>query len=92
MARAVVARIDADPKCAGLERARATCRRWMAQGIAAAAEWARLLDTRPWEEIRRLLLDPSENGRRRRQNSPFCGILSPKERWAIYREFSDHDL
>jgi len=92
MARAVVAHIDADPRRGGLDRARATCRRWLAQGVAAAAEWARMLDAAPWEEIRRILLDPSEAGRALRQNSPFCGILSPRERWAIYREFAGHDL
>jgi hypothetical protein len=92
MARAVVAHIEADPRRAGLDRARTTCRRWLDRGITAAAEWTRLLDAKPWEEIRTLLLDPSEAGRARRQNSPFCGILSPKERWAIYREFAGHDL
>jgi hypothetical protein len=39
-----------------------------------------------WPEIRSVLLDESEEGKRLRQNSPFCGILTPVERWAIYRE------
>jgi hypothetical protein len=92
MARAVVAHIDADPQRTGLDRAKATCRHWLDRGISAAAEWACLLDARPWEEIRRLLLNPSETGRRMRQNSPFCSVLTPKERWAIYREYASHDL
>lgn len=92
LARAVVARIDADPRRAGLDRARTTCRRWLDRGVTAAAEWSRLLDAGPWEEVRRALLDPSDVGRALRQNSPFCGILTPKERWAIYREFAGHDL
>ena len=41
---------------------------------------------RPWAEIRSILLDDSEEGRRLRQNDPFCGVLTPAERWDIYRE------
>jgi hypothetical protein len=41
---------------------------------------------RSWPEIRTNLLDDSEEGRRLRQNDPFCGILTPVERWEIYRE------
>jgi len=33
-----------------------------------------------------ILLDESEEGTRLRQIDPFCGILTPKERWEIYRE------
>ena len=38
------------------------------------------------EHQRAVLLDESEEGQRLRQSSPFCGILTPRERWAIYRE------
>jgi len=85
MARTIVARIDADPARAGLLKARATCQRWHARKPAPAVnEWLRLLE-RPWEEIRGILLDESEEGCRLRQSDPFCGILTPQERWAIYR-------
>jgi hypothetical protein len=87
LAEAIVAAIDQDPSRAGLERTRATCRRWMLQTPSPAiAEWGRILE-REWEAIRPLLLDPGEEGRRLRQSSPFCGILSPRERGDIYRRF-----
>lgn len=85
MARRIVARIDADPERRGLAHAREVCRRWVAGGNRPAAEWQGILE-RPWEEVRRILLDDSEDSRRLRQNDPFCGILTPVERWDIYRE------
>jgi hypothetical protein len=88
MVRAIVAKIDADPERRGLEHARNVCRSWIEAGNRPAQEWAAIIE-RPWEEIRRILLDESDEGQRLRQSDPFCGILSPKERWAIYREFSE---
>ena len=57
----------------------------MERGNVPAMEWMEIL-RRPWSHIRAILLDDSENSRRLRQNDPFCGILTPKERWEIYRE------
>lgn len=91
MARAIVERIDADPHRRGLDQARAVCQRWAGHSSAPAVrEWMTVLQ-RPWPEIRRVLLDPSEEGRRLRQSDPFCGILNPRERWALYREFANHE-
>lgn len=85
MARAIVEKIDRDPTRAGLAKARATCKRWVNdRPRPALQEWLGLLD-QPWESIRELLLDPSEQGQRLRQSDPFCGILTPQERWEIYR-------
>ena len=85
LAQAVADAIDRDPSGIGLERARATCRRWYQETPSpAVAEWGRILELE-WEAIRPRLLDPGEEGRRLRQSSPFCGILSPRERWEIYR-------
>jgi hypothetical protein len=84
MARAIVDRIDRDPARAGLVRAKATCRRWFEQRpLPVFREWLLILE-RPWEEVRALLLDESELGQRLRQSDPFCGILTPRERWEIY--------
>ncbi len=80
----IVSRIDQDPERAGLLKARENCRRWPAS--AALQEWQAIL-TRPWEEIRKILLDPGAEGCRLRQSDPFVGILSPQERWAVYRSF-----
>lgn len=89
LARAVVAAIDRDPSRTGLERARRTCARWAAKvSSPAVAEWAGIL-AGGWEQVRSVLLDPGERGRRLRQSSPFCGVLVPRERWRIYRSFAD---
>jgi hypothetical protein len=83
MARRIAAKIDHDPD--GLEHAREVCARWVEQGNVPAKEWMAILQ-RPWPEIRSILLDDSDEGKRLRQNDPFCGILTPAERWEIYRE------
>ena len=90
MARRIVAKIDADPRREGLEHARRVCARWVERGNTPAIEWLEIL-RRPWPEIRAILLDDSEESRRLRQNDPFCGILTPSERWEIYRWAVDHD-
>jgi hypothetical protein len=85
MVRRIVAKIDADPYRRGLEHAKSVCDRWIAQGNVSAREWRTILE-RPWDEVRLILLDESDEGQRLRQSDPFCGILTPKERWQIYRE------
>ncbi|HEX7192950.1 MAG TPA: hypothetical protein VF381_15380 [Thermoanaerobaculia bacterium] len=90
MARRIVAKIDADANRAGLAHARAVCERWVSRGNVPAEEWLRILD-RPWEEIREILLSESEDSRRLRQSDPFCGILTPQERWQIYRDAARHE-
>jgi hypothetical protein len=84
MVRRIVAKIDADPERRGLAHAKSVCDRWVAQGIVSAREWQRLLE-RSWDDIRAILLDESNEGQRLRQTDPFCGILTPSERWEIYR-------
>jgi hypothetical protein len=85
MARRIVAKIDGDAGREGLAHARKVCARWVEQGNVPAKEWMIILQ-RPWPEIRSILLDDSEEGRRLRQSDPFCGILTPAEPWEIYRE------
>jgi len=89
LARAIVAKIDHDPARNGLSKARATCERWLRERPAPSTrEWQNIL-TGTWEQIRQVLLDESEEGRRLRQSDPFCGILTPQERWSIYRRFNE---
>lgn len=91
LARAVVSRIDADPSRDGLRQARALCRTWLTtRPSPALEEWDRIL-SQPWEQVRSVLLDTGERGTRLRQSTPFCGILTPRERWDIYREFERHE-
>lgn len=88
MVRRIVAKIDADPERRGLAHAKDVCHRWVAQGVVSAREWLTLLE-RPWEDVRAILQDESDEGQRLRQTDPFCGILTPAERWQIYRETRD---
>lgn len=91
LAQAVVKKIDADPERGGILKARLNCQRWLKNGQSAAIqEWLQILNG-PWEEIRSVLLDPSESGRRLRQSNPFCGIISNRERWNIYKEYQHHE-
>ncbi len=92
LARLIVKRIDADPDHAGLKKAQSVCTRWMEQDpTPPTQEWAELL-TKPWTEIKRSYMDPGDDGARLRQNSPFCGILSPRERWQFIKQWSvDHE-
>ncbi|OPZ29306.1 MAG: hypothetical protein BWZ02_01047 [Lentisphaerae bacterium ADurb.BinA184] len=90
MARAIDETIDHAPERRGLERARDTCQRWLHQygPDPNVEDWQHFRD-RPWEVICGVLPDPSEEGRRRRQNSPFAGVLPPRQRGDIYRRFRD---
>ena len=89
--RAVAARLRANP--ALLEQARGNLRRLLARNGDAPGlrrcyeEWLEILDGRPLEKILELLNAEDEEARRLRQNSPFAGVLSPAEVWAIKRRF-----
>jgi len=48
-------------------------------------EWQRLLDG-PVEVLIDVLTSPDESARVLRQSSPFAGVLTPRERWAILAE------
>jgi hypothetical protein len=90
MAEAIVDIIDADPERCGLEHAQKTCERWLREygPDPNVEEWQHILAS-PWEIIRSVLLDKSDEGARLRQNSPFAGVLPARQRLAIYRKFRD---
>ena len=72
-------------------RARATLRRWSAEGHISshyADAWERWLSRRP-DEIAAFLADEGEQARALRQNSPFVGIVDPRQRWTIWRAVRD---
>lgn len=86
---AVIARkIERDPKL--LQIARSNVERWSTQRNDERPtwldEWRELLN-QPWENIAALITEPSENGARLRQSSPFAGILTNQERWRIHEAF-----
>lgn len=88
LARAIVTRIDADPSLMSV--ARENLARWKTRNADAPSliqcyeEWEHILD-RGWDHARSVLLAETDEGQRLRQSSPFPGILSPREVWAIKR-------
>jgi hypothetical protein len=78
LARAVAAKVDRDPSLLDAVRDWALTR-----DEPAYLEWQRILE-QEWPEVRQALLDPGEEGKRRRQSSPFVGILTPAERWSFF--------
>jgi hypothetical protein len=52
----------------------------------AYREWLEVIEQHSLEEVLTLLVDPSEEGTRLRQATPFAGILSRAEREAIARK------
>jgi len=69
-----------------LEKARKTLERWLATNDCASRpvllEWREILASSP-AKIREVLLGEDEDCKRLRQSSPFCGILTNRERSEI---------
>jgi hypothetical protein len=86
---AVAGKLRAEPDL--LDRARRTLDRWLEQRRPAVPavllEWHEILTRWPLGRILDLLTSSDETPRRLRQSSPFCGILSPEERLAIFKEY-----
>ena len=83
LARIVVARIHADPEL--MQVTHGNLARWRRRrgGLSRAhREWMEIL-SRPWAEIRKILLDESDEGQRLRSSSPFAGIVTEDERWEV---------
>jgi len=86
---AVIAqKIERNPKL--LDTARKNLHRWRARWEeelpAWYEEWVGIMK-RPWSEIAAIITEPSEEGARLRQSSPFAGVLTVTERRRIYEAF-----
>lgn len=71
-----------------VERALERVRKWKRDGVAHpfyVDSWERLLAGSS-AELRRTLLNPSEEARALRQMTPFAGCVDPRTRWRIWRE------
>jgi hypothetical protein len=89
LARAIVEKLERGDRAAGVAKARAVNQRWRDMGSSALHDaWADILQG-DWESIKSILLADNERGRELRQNNPFCGILTPEERLAIFHEHGD---
>lgn len=88
MHRAIAEKLRACPEL--MEVAFDNLRRWSAgagHSQPYLEAWSELLK-RPLDEVLVLIVEDSERMCAMRQAGPFAGILSPKERWAIYDEFA----
>jgi len=85
--RAIADKLRADP--ALIEVARDNLNRWSRQNGRSQPYWHawRELLNRPLEEMLSLMVEENEKMTALRQSSLFAGILSPRERWAIYARF-----
>ena len=85
LARAIASRLDAEPQQQSLQRVKKVLDQWLEhQTIPGLLEWKELLQ-KDWPTIKKSLLSEDEAGQQRRQNSPFCSILSHHERWGLLR-------
>lgn len=86
---AVIAKkIEGDPKLLDIPRnnLKRWGARWERQAPAWYDRWCAIME-RPWPEIAAIITEPSEEGARLRQSSPFAGVLSAEQRKRIYEAF-----
>jgi len=90
LGRRIAERLRRQPEL--IDFAHANLMRWSRQNALAPsllrcyAEWQQIL-SQPVDEICTLLCSESDNAQRLRQNSPFAGVLTPKEVWEIKSRF-----
>ncbi len=88
MHRAIARKIRREPKL--YMRARRTLARWrrMKRSLPPCLkEWKAILDQHDMNEVLLIATRPDEEGDRLRQSSPFCGILTKRERDAIWARY-----
>lgn len=89
MGKAIAQKVRSEPSL--LMYTKKNLERWIQQMQpsvpAVYVEWKTMLESWPLEKILDKLTSPDDEGRRLRQSSPFCGILSQDERLAIFREY-----
>jgi hypothetical protein len=92
LARRIAAELSHKPEL--IELARENLDRWSERNghvpslLRCYAEWRSILE-RPLPEIIDTLTAPTDEGQRLRQNSPFPGVLSPRQVWEIKRRERD---
>lgn len=89
MHRRIAAIMEHDPD-AVIGKALYNLHAWMAKQqdaseVAAFEEWLELLTRMTPHEIANLIVSDTEQAVRMRQSSPFAGVLTPQEVWAIKR-------
>jgi hypothetical protein len=84
--RAIAAKLQADSSLLNLAWDNLERQSHMTRALVYATAWRQLL-IRPLSELADLLVEDSEHMTAMRQSSPFAGVLTPKERLAIYDRF-----
>jgi hypothetical protein len=87
--RAIAEKLRAQPEL--LQIARENLARWRptaGRSLPYLKEWQRIVDG-PADQLLELIGGEGEHMTALRQSSPFAGILSPAERWAIYERFEN---
>ena len=88
MDRLIASRIMEDSSV--LDKARSTLARWLDitdySSHPALLEWKEILAGSP-SRVREVLLGEDEDCKRLRQSSPFCGILTNRERTQILLQY-----
>jgi len=89
MHRRVAALMELDPD-AVIGKALCNLHSWMASqqepsAVAVFQEWLDLFARTPPHDLAAFIVSDSECAARMRQSSPFAGVLSPQEVWAIKR-------
>ena len=91
MDRVIAEKIRANPKL--IQIALTNIERWLANpdysesSRQAVLEWKSIIENSPVGSLATLLESSSDEARRLRQSSPFCGILTPDERQAIFQKY-----
>ena len=86
LTRITVARIDENPAlvCVGLENIERWTRQKGGYLPRCHTEWKQLIEQHPWERLREMLLEESDEGQRLRSSHPFRGLVTDEERAKIY--------
>ena len=86
LARITVARIDENPALVhiGLDNIERWTRQKGGYLPRCHAEWKQLIETHPWERLRKMLLEESDEGQRLRSSHPFTGLVTEQERRRIH--------
>lgn len=90
--RSVASKLAEDPDVI-IRRARGNLRKMRSVNPGATpllAEWRRLLE-HSVSDLIDVLTDPRPRARELRHVTPFAGVLTPAERWSIYRRFRETD-
>ena len=86
LTRIAVARIDERPELVriGMENIRRWTRQKGGYLPRCHAEWKALIEQHPWERLREMLLEESDEGQRLRSSHPFIGIVTERERREVH--------